>query len=77
MEYIHVQFLKILKENGLVELDPIGQKFDPAIHVADELKATDKEKEDGIILKVNKKGFSLNGRVIVAPTAVVGEYKAS
>jgi len=34
-----------------------------------------KEKEDGIILKVNKKGFSLNGRVIVAPTVVVGEYK--
>ena len=72
VEYIHVQFLKILKENGLVELDPIGQKFDPAIHVADELKPTDNEKEDGIILKVNKKGFSLNDRVIVAPTVVVG-----
>ena len=75
VEYIHVQFLKILKENGLVELDPIGQKFDPLNHVADELKPTDNEKEDGIILKVNKKGFNLNGRVIVAPTVIVGEYK--
>ena len=74
VEYIHVQFLKILKENGLVELDPIGQKFDPMNHVADELKATTNEKEDGIILKVNKKGFSLNSRVIVAPTVVVGEF---
>jgi molecular chaperone GrpE len=77
VEYIHVQFLKILKENGLVELDPVGQKFDPMNHVADELKPTDKEKEDGMILKVNKKGFSLNDRVIVAPTVVVGEYKKS
>lgn len=75
VEYIHSQFLKILKENGLVELDPVGEKFDPMNHVADELKHTDNEKEDGIILKVNKKGFSLNGRVIVAPKVVVGEYK--
>ncbi|MFA6226991.1 MAG: nucleotide exchange factor GrpE [Candidatus Paceibacterota bacterium] len=75
VEYIHVQFMKVLKENGLVELDPIGEKFDPMNHVADELKATSNEKEDGIILKVNKKGFSLNGRVIVAPKVVVGEFK--
>jgi molecular chaperone GrpE len=77
VEYIHSQFLKILKENGLVELDPIGQKFDPNVHVADELKTTTNEKEDGMILKVNKEGFSLNGRVIVAPTVVVGEFKKS
>ena len=77
VEYIHTQFLKTLKENGLVELDPIGQKFDPANHVAEEMKEVISEKEDGIILKVNKKGFSLNGRVIVAPNVVVGEYKTS
>ncbi len=77
VEYIHTQFLKTLKENGLVELDPIGQKFDPANHVADEMKEVISEKEDGIILKVNKKGFSLNGRVIVAPRVVVGEVVKS
>lgn len=74
VEYIHNQFLKTLKENGLAELDPIGQKFDPTNHVAEEMKKVDSEKEDGIILKVNKKGFSLNGRIIVAPKVVVGEY---
>jgi molecular chaperone GrpE len=75
VEYIHTQFLKTLKENGLMELDPIGQKFDPANHVAEEMREVISEKEDGIILKVNKKGFSLNGRVIVAPNVVVGEFK--
>ena len=75
VEYIHSQFLKILKENGLVEIDPVGQKFDPSLHVADEMKQVENEKENGIILKVNKKGFNLNGRVIVAPKVVVGEFK--
>ncbi|MCX6717610.1 MAG: nucleotide exchange factor GrpE [Candidatus Taylorbacteria bacterium] len=73
VEYIHTQFLKTLKENGLSEIDPVGQKFDPSIHVAEEMKEVQSEKEDGIILKVNKKGFNLNGRVIVAPNVVVGE----
>ena len=59
-----------------MEIDPIGQKFDPSLHVADDMKEVEFEKEDGIILKVNKKGFNLNGRVIVAPNVVVGEYKA-
>ena len=77
VEYIHTQFLKTLKENGLLEIDPIGQKFDPANHVAEEMKEVISEKEDGIILKVNKKGFSLNGRVIVAPNVVVGEVVKS
>jgi molecular chaperone GrpE len=76
VEYIHTQFLRTLKDNGLSEIDPIGQKFDPAVHVAEEMKAIGDEKEEGIILKVNKKGFSLNDRVIIAPKVVVGEYKA-
>jgi len=74
IESIHAQFLKILKENGLAEIDPIGQKFDPTLHVADEMKKIEDEKENGIILKVNKKGFSLNGRIIVASKVVVGEF---
>ncbi len=75
VEYIHAQFLKILKESGLEELDPINQKFDPALHVAEETKVVEDEKQDGVVIKVNKKGFSLNGRIIVAPKVVVGEYK--
>ncbi|MBU6370541.1 MAG: nucleotide exchange factor GrpE [Patescibacteria group bacterium] len=75
VEYIHAQFLKILKDNGLAELDPAGEKFDPAKQVAEEIKEVTDENEDGTILAVKKKGFSLNGRILVAPQVVVGELK--
>jgi len=75
VEYIHTQFLKILKENNLKELNPIGEKFDPALHVAEAMKEVSDEKDEGKILEVKKKGYSLNDRILVAPNVVVGEYK--
>jgi len=74
VEYIHSQFIKILAENGLKEMNPIGDKFNPAFHVAEGHKETKDEKEDGMIVEVKKKGFMLNDRVIVAPSVVVAEF---
>lgn len=75
IEYIHSQFLKILDENGLKIMNPVGEKFDPKFHVAQAHEETKDEKQDGIITKVIKKGYLLNDRVIVAPHVVVAEYK--
>jgi len=75
VEYIHSQLLKILDENGLKELNPIGEKFDPKFHVAEVHTETTDEKQDGIITKVVKKGYMLNDRVVIAPKVVVAEYK--
>ncbi len=75
VEYIHSQLIKILDENGLKIMDPLGEKFDPKFHVAEEHIETEDEKQDGIITKVVKKGYMLSGRVIIAPKVVVAEYK--
>lgn len=75
VEYIYTQLMKVLGENGLKEMNPLGEKFDPKFHVAEEHTETDDEKKDGDILKVNKKGYILNDRVVVAPNVVVAEYK--
>jgi molecular chaperone GrpE len=75
VEYIHTQFMKVLKENNLKELNPIGEKFDPTYHVAEETREVSDEKEDGKIIEVKKKGYSLNDRILVAPNVVVGEFK--
>ncbi len=75
VEYIHSQLLKVLGENGLIEMNPIGEKFDPKFHVAEKHVETEHEKEDGKIVAVKKKGYMLNGRVIVAPQVTVAEYK--
>ena len=75
VEYIYTQLMKVLSENGLREMNPIGEKFDPKFHVAEEHIETDDEKKDGVIVTVKKKGYMLNDRVVVAPNVVVAEFK--
>ncbi len=77
VEYIHSQLVKILDENGLKEFLPkVGEKFDVKMHVAEEVVSVEKEGEDGLIKEVKKKGYMMNGKIIVAPKVVVGEFKS-
>jgi len=76
VEYIHSQLVKTLDDNGLKEFNPkVGDKFDPTLHIAEEVTPTDKKEEEGVILSVKKKGYVMNGRIIIAPKVVVGEFK--
>ena len=76
VEYIHSQLIKVLDDNGLREFNPkIGDKFDPKLHVAEEITSTNKKEEDDVILSVKKKGYVMNGKIIIAPKVVVGELK--
>jgi molecular chaperone GrpE len=76
VEYIHSQFVKILDENGLKEFVPkVGDKFDVNLHVAQEVAPVENETEDGVIKAVKKKGYTMNGKIIIAPKVAVGEFK--
>lgn len=76
VEYIHSQFVKILDDNGLKEFIPkIGDKFDPKLHIAEEVILSDKKEDDGVILSFKKKGYTMNGKIIIAPKVTVGEFK--
>ncbi|MEI6190806.1 MAG: nucleotide exchange factor GrpE [bacterium] len=77
VEYIHSQLVKILDDNGLKEFVPkIGDKFDVKDHVAEEVAPVEKESEDGLIKEIKKKGYTMNGKIIIAPKVVVGEFKS-
>jgi len=77
VEYIHSQFVKILDENGLKEFVPkIGDKFDVKEQIAEEVTPVEKESEDGLIKEIKKKGYIMNGKIIIAPKVVVGEFKS-
>jgi len=77
VEYIHSQLVKILDDNGLKEFIPkIGDKFDVKSHVAEEVIPVENETEDGVIKEVKKKGYTMNGKIIIAPKVVVGEFKS-
>ncbi|QIW09829.1 nucleotide exchange factor GrpE [Francisella sp. LA112445] len=60
----------ILKNNGLEELDPKGEKFDPNIHEAMAM-IPNPELEDNTVFEVFQKGYLLNGRVVRAAKVVV------
>jgi molecular chaperone GrpE len=76
VEYIHSQFVKILDENGLKEFTPkVGDKFDPKLHIAEEVVPVENATEDGVIKEIKKKGYIMNSKIIIAPKVVVGEFK--
>jgi len=76
VEYIHSQLVKILDDNGLKEFTPKeGDKFDPHLHVAEEVLPVSDQAKDGTIVSLKKKGYMMNGKVIIAPKVVVGEVK--
>ncbi len=74
VEYINSQLKSALERHGLVEINPIGQPFDPARDEAVSYEPTDDEKKDHVILEVIQKGYSLSGRIVKAPKVKVGEY---
>lgn len=75
VEYISNQLKKVLEENGVTELDPMGQKFDPMRDEAVEYTPIADALQDHMITAVIQKGYSLNGKIIKAPRVKVGEFK--
>ncbi|MCF6465607.1 nucleotide exchange factor GrpE [Clostridium sp. Cult2] len=63
VKMIYNQILKVLNENGLKEIECIGEIFDPNFHHAVFAEETEDE-EEGTILEVLQKGYLLNDKVI-------------
>jgi molecular chaperone GrpE len=57
------ELLRILEKNGIVRIDPMGQKFDPNLHeVMFEIPAADKE--PGIVMQVVEPGYMIHERLL-------------
>jgi len=61
--------VQVLEKNGLEQIDPIGEKFDPEKHQAISMIDVE-EAESNTVVEVMQKGFSLNDR-LVRPAMVV------
>src|SRR5262249_24557638 len=60
-----------LGDKGLVEMNPIGEKFDADQHEAITQLPAPSENEKGTILDVIEKGYKLNDVIIRYPKVVV------
>jgi molecular chaperone GrpE len=71
VEHIHTQLTQALSANGLEEIDPKEQDFDPNEHTAIEAIPTSDETLYGKIAEVVHVGYRLNGKVIRSPQVKV------
>lgn len=61
--------VQVLERNGLEQVDPLGEKFDPERHQAIQMAESD-DAESNTVIEVMQKGFLLNDR-LVRPAMVV------
>ncbi|WP_367605982.1 nucleotide exchange factor GrpE [Legionella sp. W05-934-2] len=63
-------FLDALEKQGVVQIDPVGEVFNPERHEAISMQPS-KDAEPNTVLNVFQKGYELNGRVIRAARVIV------
>lgn len=70
IDMIRTQFLDVLKQNGLSEVESLGKIFDPNFHEAVAQAPAEGKQEQEIITEYQR-GFILNGRLLRASKVVV------
>lgn len=73
VESIHEQILGVLKANGLEEMNPLNETFDPSLYESVGIEKSSKE-DDHKILKVVQKGYGFFGKVLRSAKVIIGEY---
>lgn len=70
IELTSKMLIETLKKNGLEEVDPKGEIFDPNMHEAMAM-IPNPELEDNIVFEVFQRGYMLNGRIVRAAKVIV------
>jgi len=64
------KLLAVMHKEGVEQIDPLGQPFDPAKHNAVQMQETD-EVADHTVVAVFQKGYEMHGRVLRPAMVVV------
>jgi len=67
-----LKYIQVFKRNGLVQVSPLGEKFNPNLHEA-LFQQPIEGKESGTVIEVKKVGYTLHDRCI--RPALVGVAK--
>lgn len=63
IEMTHKSFLDVVEKNGLKEINPVGEAFNPELHNAVSMVESE-EHDTNTVTVVLQKGYELNGRVV-------------
>ena len=69
-------FLDTLAKNGIEQIDPLGEPFDPAQSEAMAM-VENPDAEPNSVMEVMQKGYALNGRLVRAAKVIVAKAPAS
>lgn len=72
---IHNKFKELLSDEGLEEVNPIGEEFDPNLHDALMQQPSDTVSENQII-QVLQKGYKVKGRILKHAKVIVSKGPA-
>lgn len=64
----------VMEKASIIELNPLGEKFDPERHQAMQMQETD-EAEPNTVIVVHQKGYTLNDRLMRPAMVVVAKAK--
>ncbi|MFY9597256.1 MAG: nucleotide exchange factor GrpE [Dysgonamonadaceae bacterium] len=73
IDLIYNKFLNFLRQHGIKEIEAIGQPFDPEKFEAVGTIPAPEESQEGIVIDLVQKGYTLNDKVIRFPKVIVGE----
>ena len=76
VQMIYDQFLSVLKDAGVEEIDAEGEPFDPNIHEAISQQETT-EVEEGTVVQQVQRGYKLNDRLVRPARVVVSKAPES
>ncbi len=76
MDMVRKQLADFLAQNGVTEVQALGQAFDPNLHEAVSEEESS-EAEEGTVLRVLRRGFRLRERLMRPATVVVAKAKGS
>ena len=72
LELTEKMLIEVLQKHGVMQVNPVGEKFDPELHEALTMQPTD-EHEANTIMSVVQKGYQLNGRVVRPARVIVAK----
>ncbi len=76
VDMIRNQFLDVLKQNGLTQVDSLGKIFDPNFHEA-VAQAPAPGKDEQEVITEFQRGYMLNGRLLRASKVVIANNENS
>ncbi len=68
------QLASVFEKFAILEIDPLGQKFDPGKHQA--IAAVDSDQEANTVVSVMQKGYTLHDRVLRPALVAVAKAKS-